>query len=156
MRDLFIKHKWTLLSLKPFRVRWVFHLEVSGKQQEKHMVRWVLGGRLQVQTNSPWRKVRSREKKMYRYVWSNREDLQNERFGSCPTLLSSSRRRKNQPGLAVRTGGQGAVCDRCCLCHGPRVAQHAHGPVSWLHGRLWEHGPRRRTYAPPVHSCRQL
>lgn len=72
------------------------------------------------------------------------------------TLLSSVRWGKNQSTLSVRTGGQSAVCDWCCVRHGPRLTQHAHGPVSWLHGCLREDGPCGRTDAAPIHSLCQL
>jgi len=58
---------------KWFRVRPVLHFEISGKQQEEHLVRRILGGRLQVQTNPPGHKVRTRQKKMYR--WAPRRHL---------------------------------------------------------------------------------
>lgn len=63
---------------------------------------------------------------------------------------------KNQSRLSVRTGGQGTVCNWCCVCHGPRLTQHAHRPLSRLHGCLREDGPSGRTDAPPIHSLCQL
>lgn len=74
----------------------------------------------------------------------------------CVSPSSSFRWRKNQSRLTVWTGGQGAVCDWCCVCHGPCLAQHAHGPVSRVHGCLWQDGPCWRTDAPPIHSLCQL
>lgn len=42
----------------------------------------------------------------------------------------------DREGLQLRTRGEGAVCDRCSLFHGPRAAQHAQGALSREGGPL--------------------
>lgn len=54
-------------SIDP-RVRRVLHFQVSGKQQEEHVVCRILGGRLQMQTNATGHKVWAGSKEVHRYA----------------------------------------------------------------------------------------
>lgn len=73
-----------------------------------------------------------------------------------PCFTCICRPRADRPGLLVRAGGQGSVCHRCRLCHGPRSAQHAQEPVPWQGRAVPQDGPGGWRGAAQVHPQRQL
>ncbi|VCX10768.1 unnamed protein product, partial [Gulo gulo] len=73
-----------------------------------------------------------------------------------PSANAQDRRGTHRPGLDLRAGGEGAVCDRRGVRHCPRPPQHAPGALPRAHWPVPSHGDHRRADAAAVYSSRPL